>query len=151
MPQAWRNLALQRRHRSFPDLNILPNLVELAGHRDASASLVKDFFDFHHLMNPLSVEGWKKSFESAGFEPEVHVPILPQWNSGVFLMMDGLWHVKRAAGGELGDIVYPFLAANGNFPKGFRSVLAGVMEMETDWHDCSGAVFSVRKPLQVIE
>lgn len=132
----------------FLTWNVLPNLVALAGHEEASRSLVRDFFDFHHLVNPLSVEGWKERFEAAGLVPEVHVPILPKCNSGIFLLMDGLWHVKKAAGGELGDDLYPFLTSNENFPKGFRTVLAGLMAMEADWRDCSGAVFLARKSLQ---
>ncbi len=132
----------------FHTWNVLPNLVAKAGHEEASRALVKDFFDFHHLVNPLSVAKWRERIEEAGLVPEVHVPILPKWNSGIFLLMDGLWHVKKAMGGELGDDIYPFLTANAEFPKGFRTVLAGLMEMETDWQDCSGAVFLARKPLQ---
>lgn len=128
--------------------NILPNLVARAGYSGPAVSLEQDFLDFHHLVNPFTVAGWASRFEAAGLVPEVHVPILPKCNSGIFLLMDGLWHVKKAAGGELGDDVYPFLTANANFPKGFRTVLAGLMDMETDWQDCSGAVFLVRKPLQ---
>lgn len=33
------------------------------------------------------------------------------------------------------------------FTHAYRSVIAGLLEMETDWH-CSGAVFLVRKPLR---
>jgi len=130
----------------FVQWNLLPHLVETAGFKAASTNLATDFLDFHHLVNPLSAEEWKKRFQAAGFVPEVHIPILPKFNSGFFLMMDSLWHVKRAGGGELGDVIYPFLQASANFPSGFRSILAGLMEMETDWTDCSGAVFSVRKP-----
>lgn len=131
----------------FLHWNLLPNLVAAAGHEDASRALTRDFFDFHHLVNPLSVQEWERRFEAAGMVCEVHVPLLPKINSGFFLAMDGLWHVRRAGSGELGDIIHPFLADNAAFPKGFKTVLAGLMEMEQDWSESSGAVFLVRKPM----
>ncbi|MBN9421753.1 MAG: hypothetical protein BGO63_03195 [Candidatus Accumulibacter sp. 66-26] len=130
----------------FVEWSLLPNLVAMAGFAEASASLQKDFLDYHHLANPLSVGDWAKRFSQAGLVAEEHVPILPKCNSGIFLLMDALWHVKRKAGGEMGDVIFPFLSANENFPAGFRKVFAGVLDMETDWQDCSGAVFLVRKP-----
>lgn len=130
----------------FVRWSLLPNLVAMAGFAGAAATLQKDFLDYHHLANPLSVDEWAESFNLAGLVPEEHIPILPKHNSGIFLLVDSLWHVKRVGGGEIGDVVFPFLSANANFPGGFRKVLAGLLEMETDWQDCSGAVFVVRKP-----
>lgn len=125
--------------------SLLPNLVAMAGFEDAASVLQKDFFDYHHLTNPLSVDAWAQSFNRAGLIAEEHVPILPKHNSGMFLLMDGLWHAKRRGGGEMGDVIFPFLAANANFPGAFSKVIAGLLEMETDWQDCGGAVFLVRK------
>lgn len=133
----------------FLQWNVLSNLVGIAGFAEAAASLQKSFFEFHHLVNPLSVDDWQQRFREAGLIPEVHIPILPKYNSGIFLLMDCLWHVKKSTGGELGDTVYPFLLENPKFPQAFRSVIAGLLEMETDWQDCSGAVFLARKPLRV--
>jgi ubiquinone/menaquinone biosynthesis C-methylase UbiE len=131
----------------FLQWNVLSNLVGLVGHTEAAASLQEDFFEFHHLVNPLSADEWQQRFRNAGLAPEVHIPILPKFNSGIFLLMDCLWHVKMSSWGELGDTVYPFLLENPKFPRAFRSVISGLLEMETDWQDCSGAVFLVRKPL----
>jgi hypothetical protein len=128
----------------------LPNLVAMAGFKEASTRLQNDFFGYHHLANPLSVEKWVQSFSSVGLVAEVHIPILPKFNSSIFLLMDSLWHVKRAEGGEFGDVIFPFLATNARFPVGFRKVFSGLMDMETDWHNCSGAVFLVRKPEKLI-
>lgn len=133
----------------FLQWNVLSNLVSVAGFAEAATSLQKDFFEFHHLVNPLSADDWQQRFREAGLIPEVHIPILPKFNSGIFLLMDCLWHVKKSTGGELGDTVYPFLLENPKFPQAFRSVIAGLLEMEADWQDCSGAVFLVRKPLRV--
>lgn len=130
----------------FCHWNLLPKLVAAAGHEDASRALTEDFVAFHHLVNPLPVQEWRRRFEAAGMVCEVHVPLLPKINSGFFLTMDGLWHVRRADSGALGDIIHPFLESNPSFPAGFRTVLAGLMEMEQDWRDSSGAVFLVRKP-----
>jgi SAM-dependent methyltransferase len=130
----------------FVQWSLLPNLVAMAGLADAAAALRKDFLDYHHLANPLSVAEWQQCFNEAGLVPEEHIPILPKHNSGIFLLMDSLWHIKRTGGSEMGDIIYPFLSANANFPDAFRKIFAGLLEMETDWQDCSGAVFLARKP-----
>lgn len=129
----------------FVQWSLLPNLVAMAGFDDAATALQKDFLDYHHLANSLSVDEWVKSFNRAGLVAEEHIPILPKYNSSIFLLMDNLWHVKRAGGGEIGDVIFPFLSVNANFPGAFRKVFAGLLEMETDWQDCSGAVFLVRK------
>jgi SAM-dependent methyltransferase len=130
----------------FVQWALLPNLVAMAGFDAAAKALRQDFLDYHHLANPLSVEDWVHSFNRAGLVAEEHIPILPKHNSGIFLLMDGLWHVKKEGSGELGDAIFPFLSANDNFPSAFRKVFSGLLDMEIDWLDCSGAVFSVRKP-----
>ena len=113
----------------FVEWSLLPMLLNEAGFGDAAAALQKKFIDYHHLANPLSVE---------------HLPILPRHNGGIFLLIDCLWHVRRAVGGEMGDVIFPLLSANPRFPGGFRKVLAGLLEMETDPFDSCGAVFHVR-------
>jgi ubiquinone/menaquinone biosynthesis C-methylase UbiE len=125
---------------------LLPNLFVMAGIDDVATALQKKFLNYHHLVNPLSVDEWEKSFNRAGLAPEEHIPIMPKYNSGIFLLMDNLWHIRGNGGGELGDAIFPFLSANANFPGAFRKVFAGLLEMETDWQDCSGAVFLIRKP-----
>lgn len=135
----------------FLKWNPLPAMVGMAGFGEAAARLTNDSLEFHHLVNPLSVDEWAQRFRGAGLVPEVHIPILPEVNSSIFLLMDSLWHVKKVAGGELGDVVYPYLSKNPNFPQAFRSIISGLLQMETDWQDCSGAVFLVRKPLRTSE
>lgn len=130
----------------FIEWALLPNLVAMAGFGEAASALKQDFLDYHHLANPLPVEAWVQGFSRAGLIAEEHIPILPKHNSGIFLLMDNLWHVRKLGGGELGDAIFPFLSTNNRFPSAFRQVLAGVLDMETDWLDCSGAVFLVRRP-----
>lgn len=126
--------------------SLLPKLVAAAGFDKAAKTLKKDFLEYHHLANPFSVDEWGQSFKRFGLVVEEHFPILPKYNSSIFLLMDTLWHIKRAGGGEMGDLIFPFLSQNAKFPEGFRKVFSGLMEMETTWQDCSGAVFLVRKP-----
>ena len=130
----------------FVQWSLLSNLVAMTGFGEVAATLQHDFLEYHHLANPLSVDAWVKSFNRAGLVAEEHIPILPKHNSGIFLLMDNLWHVKRQAGGEIGDVIYPFLSSNSNFPAAFRKLFWGLLEMETDWQECSGAVFLARKP-----
>jgi SAM-dependent methyltransferase len=130
----------------FVQWSLLSNLFAMAGFDDAAIALQKDFLDYHHLANPLPVDEWENSFKRAGLIPDEHIPILPKHNSGIFLLMDNLWHVKYVEGSEIGDKIHSFLSANENFPGAFRKVFSGLLEMETDWQDCSGAVFLVRKP-----
>lgn len=130
----------------FVQWSLLPNLVAMAGFDGAAKTLQKDFLDYHHLSNPLSVDEWTKSFNLAGLIVEEHIPILPKHNSGIWLLMDSLWHIKKAGGAEIGDDIFPFLSANPRFTKAFRMIFSGLLEMETDWDDGSGAVFLVRKP-----
>jgi hypothetical protein len=118
----------------------------MSGFDEQASKLHHNFLDYHHLVNPFCVDDWINSFKSAGLVTEEHIPILPKNNSGIFLLMDNLWHIKREIGGEIGDAIFPFLSKNANFPSAFRKIFAGLLEMESEWEDCSGAVFLVRKP-----
>lgn len=129
----------------FTEWLLLPHLLSMAGHNNIAADLQKEFLDYHNLVNPISVDEWGQRFTRAGLIPQEHVPILPKFNSYIFLLMDSLWHVKRPERGEMGDLVFPFLSTNASFPGAFRKVFAGLLEMESEWKDCSGAVFLVRK------
>jgi len=126
--------------------SLLSNLVAAAGFDNAASKLKRDFFSYHNLVNPLAVEEWKNHFTRAGLTPEQHIPILPKFSSNIFLLMDSLWHVKDTNGDELGKTAYQLFSESPGFIKGFRSIVQGLLEMETNWSDCSGAVFLVRKP-----
>ncbi len=125
----------------------LGQLMAQAGFHEAAQALNQDFLDFHNLANPLTPAEWEQRFLKANLVTEDHIPILPQHNSSVFLFIDSLWHLRQVGGGEVGHQVLPALATNPNFPGGFRSVLAGLLDMEIDWLDCSGAIFHARKPM----
>jgi len=126
--------------------SLLPSMVSEAGFDQAAAQLQADFLEYHHLENPLQVDVWTEQFNQAGLIVESHIPILPRYSSGLFVLIDTLWHVKRKGGGEFGDLIYPVLSSNPKFPSAFRKIMEGMLEMEQDWTDCTGAVFSVRKP-----
>jgi SAM-dependent methyltransferase len=129
----------------FVQWSVLPNLLLMADYEVASKTLRKDIVANHGLTNLLSMDQWRSKFSESGWELEAQVLLLPKFNAGSFLLMDGLWHLKRAGWGELGDTVFPFLAPNENFSAGFRQVVAGLYDMETDWRQGAGAAFVVRK------
>jgi ubiquinone/menaquinone biosynthesis C-methylase UbiE len=129
----------------FVSWSVLPALVKEAGGEELARRTLAQFVEFHQLANPLTVDGWRSRFLAAGFVVEEHIPILPRYNSGLFLLADGAWHVKRDGGGELGDELYRMFSHNPQFPGAFRLVVEGALRMETDWRTCSGAVFCVRK------
>ncbi|MFZ5735657.1 class I SAM-dependent methyltransferase [Rhodopseudomonas palustris] len=129
----------------FVEWSLLPAIVSEAGFEDVAEGLRAKFMEFHHLTNPLPVELWMARFERAGFQVEEHIPILPATNGKMWILADNLWHVTRKNGGEFGDVVHPIFASNPNFPRAFRKIMEGLLQMETDWTDCIGAVFSVRK------
>jgi ubiquinone/menaquinone biosynthesis C-methylase UbiE len=129
----------------FLEWCVLPRLISLAGFSNAALGLQEAFVNFHHVVNPLSMMEWMQRFVNAGFIMNQHIPILPKCNSGIFLLMENLWHVKRNNGGEMGDILFPFLSEIPNFQNAFRKIFEALLVMETDWLDCSGGVFSMRK------
>ena len=124
---------------------LLPELLAMAGFHDIAAARKKSYISYQHCVNPLSVEEWTARFERAGLVAEVHIPIMPMHNSGIFFLMDNLWHIKRSGSGEIGDAIFAFLSDNAKFPGAFRKIFEGLMEMETDWQTGSGAVFLIRK------
>lgn len=130
----------------FIEWSPLPALVAAAGFDEAAQTLQGNAETYHHLANPLQIEKWQEKFAQAGLITDEHIPILPRYNSGAFLLMDSLWHVKKRGGGEIGDLIFGLLSDNPRFPAAFRNVFAGFIGMENDWQDCSGAVFLVRKP-----
>jgi SAM-dependent methyltransferase len=123
----------------------LPLLVREAGGEELERRTREQFVAFHQLANPLAVGEWRARFEAAGFSVEEHIPILPRFNSTLFLLADGSWHLRRPSGGELGDELYRVFSANPRFPAALRLVIEGALRMETDWRTCSGAVFAARK------
>lgn len=131
-------------HR-FVDWELLSRTVALAGHGAAGQALRRDFLRYHHLTNPLSPDQWEQRLINAHLNPEQHIPIVPKYNSSAFLLMDSLWHLQTQEGKELGGCIFPVLASNPNFPQAFRTIFEGLLKLETDWFDCSGAVILARK------
>ena len=129
----------------FVGWSVLPLLVGQAGGEALARRMRDQHVAYHELANPFTVAQWRDRFAGAGLEVDVHIPILPRFNSSLFLLADAAWHVKLTDGGEIGDHLYPALSANPGFPGAFRLVLEGVLRMETDWRECSGAVFSARR------
>jgi ubiquinone/menaquinone biosynthesis C-methylase UbiE len=128
----------------FVEWAALPLLVQYIGEPSRARALQVDYETYHHLVSSLSPSAWVEHLEEAGFEVVEYIPILPEMTSRLFLFIDHLWHVPNPAG-ELGNVLYPHLAALPNFPQAFRHVLAGVLQMEQNWTVGSGAILSGRK------
>ena len=122
----------------------LPMLIAAACDPDRAQVLQAEYEGYHHLVNPLPVAEWAEYFKKAGFQIREHIPILPELTSRLFLFIDHLWHVRREDG-EAGDKIYPFLTSFPDFPRGFRDILSGIMQMERDFSVGSGAVFLARR------
>jgi SAM-dependent methyltransferase len=70
-------------------------LVELAGDPHRAAALRKQHADYHHLVNGLSASTWAEHLLSAGFDVEMHIPIVPRVLAGIVTLFDQLWHLPR--------------------------------------------------------
>lgn len=128
----------------FLEWATLPLLVEQVGELERARALQVEYEAYHHLVNPLPPQMWREQLEKASFEVVEHIPIVPELTSRLFLFLDHLWHVRRP-GGELGDVLHPYLTTLSNFPQAFRQVLTGIIQMEQDWSMGSGAIFWVRR------
>jgi len=130
----------------FVQWSILSNILAEAGYEKESSLQKKNFLEYHNLTNALAVNEWVNQFKTAGLETEEHIPIMPKFNNALWMLMDSLWHTKLRDGGELGNLIYPLLTENKKFTVAFRKIFSGLLEMESNFLDCSGAVFLVKKP-----
>lgn len=122
----------------------LPWLVNMAGESARAGSLQSDYERYHHLVSALHPDVWIQQLESAGFEVQEHIPIVPMVTSWIFLLLDQLWHLRQG-GEELGNLLHERLRQLHQFPEASSLVLAGVLQMEQDWATGSGAVFCARR------
>jgi SAM-dependent methyltransferase len=129
----------------FLEWTPLPLLFEAMGEVERARDLRTAYADYHHVVNPLAPANWERAVRQAGFEAIEHVPIVPELSSRLFLLLDQLWHVKGPSG-ELAPRLTAYAESVRRFPVGFRSILSGVLAMETDVRLTSGAVFWARRP-----
>lgn len=129
----------------FLEWSALPLLIGKMGESQKAQSLLNEYKDYHHLVNPLPPNVWLMHLRQAGFEVIEHVPILPEMVSRLFLFLDHVWHIRQADG-EFGDDLICRLAMLPSFPQAFRKVLTGILEMDPDWSLGSGAVYYARRP-----
>jgi ubiquinone/menaquinone biosynthesis C-methylase UbiE len=129
----------------FTQWSVLPNFLDMAGYNDTAKRLQNEFINYHRLKNTFSTEEWRTKLADTGVVAEEYIPIMPQFNSGFFLVVEAFWHMNLTRGGEGGDIIHPFLSTFQSFPHAFRKIIEGLLDMEVNWHECSGVVFSGRK------
>jgi SAM-dependent methyltransferase len=128
----------------FAEWRTLSHLLRQVGDANRAIAVDRDFDAYHHHVNPLSPHQWMKALEEAGFEVEVHMPIVPEITTRLFLFIDQMWHLRTSTG-ETGDDLSVYLRSLPCFDHGFRQILAGVMAMEPHWTTGSGAVFLTRR------
>ena len=129
----------------FVDGSGLSGLLERIG-EDARARAIQAGWErYHHLTNALAPEAWVEQLNSAGFEVVEHWPIVSEPMASLFLVFDQLWHLEDGEN-ELGGRMQHCLESLPNFTKGFRKILAGLLDMQQDG-DAIGAVMIARRPL----
>lgn len=122
----------------------LPQIASLLGAPERAQTLQDDYTGYHHLVNPLSADGWAEHLQLAGFDVLEYIPIVPELSGRLFLLLDQFWHVKRAQG-EIGDTLHPYLAGFPQFPRAFKQIIAGFLDLERDWSVGCGAVFLAQR------
>jgi SAM-dependent methyltransferase len=131
----------------FLEWSMLPGLAGVLAGPEAAADTSTAYLRYHHLVSAFTPSEWKSRLARAGFEVAVHVPVLPELTSRLFLFMDQVWHVSEASmEGEVGDRLVPFFARFPNFAQGLLQVFEGILQMERDLTVGSGAIFHARRP-----
>jgi SAM-dependent methyltransferase len=125
----------------------LPAIFRLVGAPDIAMRVEKDYTEYHHLVNPWSPSQWIDALRNAGFQVEEYTPIVPELTGRFFLFLDHLWHV-RTAEGEFGSDLHHYIGGLPNFLQGFKKILQGLLEMETNFNNCCGAVIAARKSMR---
>ena len=130
---------------NFVNWSVLPKLLIAAGYAETAEKTQIEFENYHHLANPLTANEWLQRFSAAGFNTEEHIPILPKISSSMFLLLENIWHLKKLNGGELGEQIHNHISTISTFPSSFRHILRGLLEMDPNPKECSGAVFLLKK------
>jgi hypothetical protein len=128
----------------FSEWRTLSLLLPQFGEKRCAESVDRDFDTYHHLVNPLSPDGWATSLKEAGFQVDTYIPIVPELTTRLFVFVDQVWHLRQTQG-ETGTQLHTFLRSLPRFETAFRQILAGFMEMERDWTATSGGVFVARR------
>jgi SAM-dependent methyltransferase len=124
-----------------------PEIMGPLGAPELGEGVGADYLRRQHVVNPLTAREWQEAFQGAGLIVREHIPIVPEVTARVFLTLDQLWHLPTA-GQTVGTRLERFLASRPGFPRGFRQVLAGLLEMEAGPEPACGAVFLVERPSQ---
>jgi ubiquinone/menaquinone biosynthesis C-methylase UbiE len=130
---------------NFVNWSLLPKLLTTVGYVKTAEIMQLEFEKYHHLANPLTVTEWIQRISVAGFNTEEHIPILPKVSSSMFLLLENLWHLKKPEGGELGEYIHAHITKLPTFASSFRQIVKGLLEMDPNPQECSGAVFLLKK------
>jgi SAM-dependent methyltransferase len=114
-------------------------LVRALGEEALANHLFEEWLRYHHLVNQLSIEDWRAALTRTGFEVIEHVPIIPEMSARLFLLLDGLWHMRQGHT-TLGQRLHQHLQQVPQFAAAFRGILQSALMMETDRSIGCGAV-----------
>jgi SAM-dependent methyltransferase len=117
--------------------------VRALGEEALANRLFEEWLQYHHLVNQLSIEQWCATLVKAGFEVIEHVPIIPEVTARLFLLLDGLWHIRQDQT-TLGQRLHLRLQQVPQFAAAFRGILQSALMMETDRSIGCGAVLVVK-------
>jgi SAM-dependent methyltransferase len=126
--------------REYAEWNTFAGIVRIAGFPKVAESIEKGFIDFHHFVNPLTLEQWCDRVAAAGFSVDTAMPVLPEVTGRVFLAIDTAWHVRMEDGKEFGEHMYARFQRLPRFAENFRRVLEGLLHMEDQPTKAIGAV-----------
>lgn len=129
----------------FITWSLVPLLLRKLGLLDRAAALQREHEHYHHLVNPFTPERWAEELCTAGFSRIVHIPIVPEITGRMIVLLDQLWHVPQAEGGELGSQLHQYFASLPEFVGGYRDLLAALLRMEVQPAIGAGAVFAAWK------
>lgn len=115
-------------------------ILSLSGFQEDSRVAGDQYRACHDIRNVKTLEQWRVEFESAGFSVDVEIPVIPELTLHLFSLIDSLWHTPRGTQGKIGELVAARLSSNPSFIEGFRSILAGVLKIDSDAQGHAGAV-----------
>ena len=129
----------------FLEWTTLPQLMSVLQSQQMETDLLYKYKAYHHLVTAIPAEGWAAKLDEAGFEIVEHIPILPELLSRFNLLIDMLWHISIASGGEFGTILEPYFKDLNNFPEELGNIVKSLLAMEKNMDIGSGSVFMARK------
>jgi SAM-dependent methyltransferase len=115
----------------YASMSGLAATFSAVGQTGFASRMFQDYLEFHHVRHAMCQSDWERNFALAGLRVTEITPILPVFSFRVFSMIDELWHATGQDGQPLGIPIAARLAALPGFRNGFRSIVDGLAEIDT--------------------